>query len=393
MCSEQVLRSAGAGAYSDTVLGHVTAAPSPTGTAAKRQIFQAAALAVLVAVLLVLFDLARTSTNPLNLVQPGVQGPSVEVFQEDFPQEELLSSTGLDGQQFYAVARNPFRLNETAEHLDRPRYRLQRPLLSWLAWLGRPTGGGTGLIWSLFAVNVLATGVLALSSGFLSIRLGGPPWVAALVGLYPGVWWSMRVTVADGLATGLALAALALAAHQRTRWAVVAGIAAALAKETAVLMLLGWALSRWRDRVRWYPFAGAVVVAGAWALFLRIQLPGDETVAELTLPLTGLWGAVTERWLEGDELWGLLGTATGLGVAIAALARRGMRHPLGPAIALQLAFLSFANDDVLGNDFGSARAFLPALALGVVALFAPGSQEPEHASSGDSEATAVSHAG
>lgn len=338
---------------------------------ARSDVLRAAALGVLLAVLLVAVDLARTSTNPLNLVQPGVDGPSAELFRADFPDQELLTSTGLDGQQFYAIARNPFDLDEAAEQLDRPRYRLQRPLLSWLGWLGHPTGGGTGLIWSLFAVNVLATGVLALASGAISVRLGGPAWVAALVGLYPGIWWSLRVTVADGLATALALASVALLLHRRTRLAVVAGALAVLAKETAVLLLAGWALGRWRDRCRWQPVVGAAVVAGIWGLFLRSRLPGSESVGELTVPLTGVFDAFVDRWSEGDELWGLLGAAAGIGAAVLALARRGLRHPLAPAILLQLAFLAFANGDVLGNDFGAGRATLPVLSLATVAFFAP----------------------
>lgn len=329
-------------------------------------------LAVLLALVLVLFDLGRTSTNPLNLVQPGEAGPSVDVFREDFPDEALLPGTGLDGQQFYAVARNPFDLDEAAEHLDRPRYRLQRPLYSWLAWLGHPTGGGTGLIWSLFAVNVAAVAVLAWSTSALSLRLGGPVWVGALVGLYPGIWWSLRVSVADALATALAMASIALLAHHRTRWAIAAGVAAVLAKETAVLLLVGWALAGWRDRCRWAPVIGAAAVGAAWALVLRLLVPGSEAVSELSAPLVGAVDAVRHLWLDGEELWGLLGAASGFGVAVAALVLRGWRHPLGPAILLQLAFLAFANSDVFGNDFGAGRAFLPVLAVSVVAVLAPG---------------------
>lgn len=342
-----------------------------SGTAHERVQFYAW-IGLFIAVLLVTFDLARTSTNPLNLVQPGEQGPSAEVFHEDFPGEELLTSSGLDGQQFYAVARNPFNLDEAAEQLDRPRYRLQRPLLSWLAWIGHPSGGGPGLIWSLVVLNAIATWVLAVATGSISVRLGGPPWVAALVGLYPGVWWSLRVTVADTLATALAFASIALLLHHRTRWAVLAAVGAVLAKETAALILIGWAIGRRRDRTRWYPVIGAGVVAVAWMVYLRLRLPGSEAVGEVTVPFVGLYEAIVDRWLESDELWGLVGTVSGLAVGIAALIRRGVRHPLAPAMILQLVFLAFANGDVLGNSFGGGRALLPLLGLGTIALLAPG---------------------
>lgn len=332
-------------------------------------------LAVLIAATLVLIDLARTSTNPLNLVQPGLRGPSVDAFREDFPDSYLPDSVGLDGQQFYAVARDPFDLEAAAAHLGRPRYRLQRPLLSWLAWVGHPFGGGTGLIASFAAVGLAAVGVLSASVGSISRQLGGPVWPAALVGFFPGVWWSLRVTVADTLATGLALAVVALLLHDRTRAATAVACAAILAKETAILVLVGYLLADWRDRRRWYPVAAAGAVALSWAAFLRYRLPGDESIGELTTPFAGIVGAVRDRWLEGDELWGLLGTATALAAAAIALHRAGIRHPLGPAIILQLVFLSVANADVLGNDFGAGRAMLPLLSLSVIAIASPASAD------------------
>jgi hypothetical protein len=67
-----------------------------------------------------------------------------------------------------------------------------------------------------------------------------------------------------------------------------------------------------------------------------------------------------------------------------------MRHPLGPAIVLQLAFLTFANGDVLGNDFGGGRAVLPLIGLGTIAFFAPGTNA---ASEAEAEAAAVTPAG
>ena len=363
-------------------------------------------IGALVAVLLVFFDLARTSTNPLNLIQPGRTGPSVAVFERDFPDSYLPESTGLDGQQFYVIGRNPFDLHEAAANLDRPRYRLQRPLLSWLAWVGHPTGGGNGLIASFFLVGVLAVAGLAAAVGRVSQRLGGPAWIAAVVGVFPGVWWSLRVTVADTLALALALGAIALLADGRNRWAVLAGCAAVLAKETAILVLIGWLIAGVRDRRRWYPVIAAVVVGISWALVLRLNLPGYESMTELSAPLAGVVGAVRDRWLHGNELWGLLGFTSALLTGIAGLARGGRHHPLVPTIAVQLAFLAFANADVLGNDYGSGRAMLPLLALGAIAVVTPNAHsvpddqrqgrhdrrliEPSHGAAGRSDCAVTS---
>lgn len=337
-------------------------------------------LAVLIATSLVLIDLARTTTNPLNLIQPGLKGPSAEVFRRDFPGAEIPDSSGLDGQQYYAIARSPFDLDEAAEHLDRPRYRLQRPLLSWLGWLGHPTGGGRGLIASLFIVGLASVAGLAAAVGDLSRRFGGPAWTAALVGLFPGVWWSLRVTVADTLAAALSLGTIALLLSRHTRSAVLCACAAVLAKETAAVILVGWLLGDWRDGRRWLSVGTAATVALAWHAFLRLQFPDGEVVAELGAPLTGLVGAVRDRWLHGDELWGMLGTGAAVAVAALALARAGLAHPLGPAIVVQLLFLSVASADVLGNDFGAGRATLPLLALSVITAATPsaGSGRCEH---------------
>lgn len=328
-------------------------------------------LALLLASALVMLDLARTSTKPLNLVQPGLRGPSAELFERDFPDSFIPDSVGLDGQQYYAIARSPFDLDDTAQHLDRPRYRLQRPLLPWLAWLGHPSGGGNGLIASFAVVGLASIALLAHAIGSITVSLGGRPWPAAAVGLFPGVWWSLRVTVADTLATALALACVALLLRDRVRPAVAAACAAVLAKETAAVLLTGWLIADWRDGKRWRVVASSFGLALAWACYLRWRLPGSESIGELTVPLAGLVGAVRDRWLEGHELWGLLAAALALATAAAALARAGWRHPLGPAIVVQLAFLSVANADVIGNDFGAGRATLPLLAVSLVAWATP----------------------
>ena len=41
--------------------------------------------------------------------------------------------------------------------------------------------------------------VFAVAAGGLSMTLRGPPWVAAIIPLLPGAYWSLRVTVSDEL--------------------------------------------------------------------------------------------------------------------------------------------------------------------------------------------------
>jgi hypothetical protein len=59
-------------------------------------------------------------------------------------------------------------------------------------------------------------------------------------------------------------------------------------------------------------------------------------------------------------------------VGIAALVRRRLSHPLGWAVALSLVLAFVSNGDVVGNNYGSTRAMMPLLVLGVIALATPG---------------------
>jgi hypothetical protein len=325
----------------------------------------------LACVTLVLIDVDRYGgNNPLSWIQPGELGPSAAVFEEDFPGDPILESVGLDGQQFYAIARQPMHLDDVAEALDRPRYRLQRPLLSWLAWTLHPFGGGMGLVYAFFLVGIAAVAVGCFGTGLLTHRLGGSPKWAFLFGLLPGTYWSLRVTVADALAVGLALLAVALAIDGRRASGAV-GALAVLARETSILVLVGWALHDRSRRALWL-VVPALVVAGSWALWLRIALPPDPAgVGEVVLPFTGWWAAMTERWSEGQHLVGMASSVGAVAAAGLMLWLRGVRHPLAPAVLLQLAATLFMSGDVIGNNFGGTRSTMALLILAAVGLVTP----------------------
>ncbi len=178
----------------------------------------------------------------------------------------------------------------------------------------------------------------------------------------------------------LALAAIAVAARasvsssgrHRTPSFVLAvglGAAATLSKETAIVVLVGWALAR-RDRLAVAMAAGAIAVAGAWAVWLRLVLPsgGSGDVTEIGLPFVGLVRAFDSFWLEGTNRLGMVSTLGAIAVGAIALRRVGLRHALGPAIALNVAFVSVMNSNVLGIDFGGTRSTMPLLMLGLLAL-------------------------
>ena len=59
------------------------------------------------------------------LLQPGRSGPAGALLARDFPRLSMPAGAGNDGQQFYAIARDPLHPTSVAHLLDRPRYRLQ----------------------------------------------------------------------------------------------------------------------------------------------------------------------------------------------------------------------------------------------------------------------------
>lgn len=334
----------------------------------------------------VLFDVDRSGRNVLNLIQPGADGPSAAVIHSDFPEVTLPPGLGLDGQQFYAIARNPWHPTEVAPYLDRPRYRLQRPLLSWLAWTIQPTGGGYGLARAFVLVGVLAIFGGCVATGALAVQLRGPPWLAAAFAVTPGAWFSLRASVADALALALAIGALAFAQRGRSRAALACGIAAVLAKEVIIVVLIGWALWR-RTRNAVLLAVVPAIVAAAWWVALRVMIPGSEQIGELVGPFIGWRDAWVDRWSHGQQLVGMAAAIGSVLVGIAALARRRLAHPLSWAIIGSLLLAVLDNGDVIGNNYGSTRALMPILVLGVIA-FASSAQpvrvdtSPEHIPTG-----------
>lgn len=335
-----------------------------------RRLFQLAGLATLLMVSGVLLHLESEGGNVVGLIQPGAKGPSAPVFAEDFPDTVLPGGIGHDGQQFYAIARNPLHWDEVADHLDRPQYRLQRPLFPLLAWALHPTGGGSLLILAFFVVGTLAVFLLGLFGGALSIHLGGGIWPAFLLPLLPGSFAALRITLADTLALALALGALLWAERGRAGPAAVAAIGAVLAKESILLLPVVHALAR-RRRAAIAAAVAAVGAAGTWWLLVHLLVDADERqVVEFTWPFGGVIEGASV-WLEGRDL---VAAATVVGaflLAVVALWRRGRTHPLfGPLLAVTV-FSVFLGPDVLGPDYNGSRTVGPVLVLAILVLGSP----------------------
>lgn len=337
----------------------------------------------MIAACLVLLDMqTRGNGNPVSLLQPGEQGPSVTAFHTDFPDLQLPSGIGHDGQQFYAIARQPMHWNDVSAQLDRPQYRLQRPLLPWLAWVLHPQGGGTGLVWALFAVELFAFFVGGLALGALSLSLGGPAWLAVVFPLLPGSVASGRIIGADALAAALMTAALALALRNRWIGAVFVAVAAVLAKESVLIIAVGFALWR-RDRRGVALAAVPAAVAGGLAIALRVAVSATgKQVQEFTYPFGGLWDSL-DLWTHGHEVFALATVTAALVLGVVGLVRHGLRWPLGWALVIELGFTIMLGVNVVGLNFNGTRTTLPLQLLVALAIAVPATRS--RASAGVSE--------
>jgi hypothetical protein len=329
-----------------------------------------ATIGTILAVSVALIDVAGNRETVGGLVHTGPQGPAAALMRSDLPDEPQFRNGEHDGPMVYAIARAPMHLDVVAESLDRPRYRLQHPLLSWLGWIGHPTGGGDGLVRSLFVVGMLALLGGGLAMGALATTLGGPSWLAVVFPVLPGSIMSLRITVADALAMALALGAIVLSLRGRPWLAAALACLAVLSKEPTWLTFVGVALWR-RDREAVPLVVLPAVVAGGWALWLRHTVPSDANeVIEFVAPFKG-WIGSLDLWAGGNASLAIIAVVIALGLTVAALVKRRPTHPLYWAVVLNLAFFTILDRDVIGLDRNGTRMTLPLLVLAVVALATP----------------------
>jgi len=335
-----------------------------------RHVVLIAAIATIAVTAFVLYDTASTRDRNGWLVHVSDDHPSRDLVAAEIPEEPVTDRGSHDGAQFYAIARARFDLDQAARSLDRPRYRLQRPVFPLLAVALHPTGGGAALVWSFFVVGVLGLLIGAIASGALSSTLHGPPWPALIFPLMPGAFIALRITVPDQLALAFALTAVVLSLRGHARWAVLAGVVAVLTKEPMFFVLLGFGIWR-RDRAGIALVGVPALVAGAWALWLRLQVPeGGGSFTDIGLPFSGLSFTIG-HWLGGGDPLSMLVVGSAIVIAVVALVRRRLEHPLSWALAINLAFLTLLGADALGPDRNGPRIALPLLVLGIITLATP----------------------
>ncbi len=323
-----------------------------------------AALAVAAA----LFDLGR-SEQLGHLVVTSAEDPSAEVLRDDGLTDPIDAGGRHDGAYFYAMSRDLWDLDLAATHMDRSHYRMQRMLFPVLAHLVHPDPG-PGLVWTMFVIGALGVFAGGVATGALSQLLRGPPWLGVVFGVLPAAYVSLRITVPDPLAVAFALSAAYFFLRRMTVAAVLAGCAAVLTKESSWLVLAG--LCAWRRDRRDLPVAIVpAAAAAAWWVWLRLTVEQQgEGVIELTTPLAGWWEAI-RFWADGYERDGMVMAVGGVAIVVAALVRRGLRHPFGWTLLLHLGLIVVLIGSAIGPARSAGRTLLAPVVLAIVALAAP----------------------
>jgi hypothetical protein len=320
----------------------------------------------------------RTNGGMPALLSAGTRSRGAEVIQRDFPSYHVPETLAGPGQLLYVVAREPTHLGDAARHLDRPRYRLQAILLPVLAWLVHPVGGGRGLVLAMWLVASFGIVLCGLGGSLLAQALGASPrasrCLAVVIPVLPASLAVLALTTADGLALGLALLALACDARSQKRLACSLAVLAVFAQAAALLVLVGWVIWRGRPAVA-RMFVVPTAFAIGWSTVLWVWFSSsDESLREFS-PLIGLARSL-HAWVLGDDRIAAATFAIAVLVALAALARHGLRSPFGPMIVVQVGLLAMLAATSLAGDWNAIRATGPLLVIGAIGSAVPSLRAP-----------------
>jgi hypothetical protein len=227
---------------------------------------------------------------------------------------------GYDGFFYAQLAYHPLLdAPELRAATDNLAYRARRILPSALAWVlaaGRPDR----IVTVYSALNVVAwlllAGMLWRILPVADLR-GVIAWVGVLFSA--GALASVRLALTDLIASTLIAGSIWAAERRRAGPAVGLLACAGLARETALLAVVGLARPPWRSRANLVRALAAMVPLALWLAYVRMRVgPGDAGWDNFTWPLTGIIGKGVEllRAFEGStDPWV---------VAIAALALFGV---------------------------------------------------------------------
>ncbi len=258
---------------------------------------------------------------------------------------------GYDGQAYYRLARDPL-TTEVSDHgigFTRPAYwqtRIGYPATVWVL----SAGGREALVpLVMLGVNLLAVVAIAAGTARLARDRGLSPWLA----LVPTLWAGYLVGVAQDLTEPLAGALLvgALLAFRHRRWALATAAltAAALTRETSLVLavaVLAVALipglrrllttdEHEQQPVPWWAGAVPIAVYAGWRTWVRARWadvvpepPADNPLGAPFVALARyLADAVAHPVEHADNLVLLVPALVAVGVLVAGLVAGGGGHP------------------------------------------------------------------
>jgi hypothetical protein len=328
--------------------------------------------AMVLAAAIVVPQVIRDGGNVSTYLRVGTYSASRPYIERSLPNPVLTGDYGHDGQQFYVIASTFPHPHDAIGYVDQIRYRFRRVLFPALV---SAAPDGAPLVWTMFAVNLLAIGAAAMALARLASRLGGTTWLGIVAGISPALLESLQGSLGDALAFALALWAVVLW-RRHLGGAVVLLTLAALTRETTLVVAAACFVAGDRRQRLWLLVPPAVFVV--WVGIVSWWLPQSDghgggnilrdTAGELTVPFR----AWIHLGLDSQSV------VLGLGLLVASLAAAWTLRRRLPEVAvwvlLDALILVMSDEGVAERPLNLARVAamaVPAIALAVAAVRHP----------------------
>ena len=285
------------------------------------------------------------------------------------------NSQGYDGQMYHYIAHDPFFRRRFTAYIDAPRMRYRRilvPLSAWVLALGRDS-----LIDKAYASMILLS--IFLGGYWLSIffaQLGYRAEYGLAFLAIPATLISIDRFTVDVALAALCIAFAIFATRESLGWLYLTLIAAALVRETGLLLIAAyvvWLLSN-RKFSRAIIFATAAFPALAWYLIVEVFTEPDSFSFASRIPFLGLAERIANPYHYQFPGWisavstlldyvALAGIAAALALALWMLWRREF-GPVAVAIYVFALLATFLNSPGAWTEiYAFARTLSPLLIL------------------------------